>query len=129
VTAVLRVVLPTAGVKQRIANKLADWTGRRVSFRGNPRVEAFPYVRITIYDVKIGDAKGDEPFISMASLNSNMRLGPLLLGRVEIAAFNLNSPQIHLRRDRDASVNWVLRQVPRPQRRPAPATLLRLNRI
>lgn len=127
--AALPIVLSTAGVKQRIANQLADWTGRRVSFRGNPRVEAFPYVRITIYDVKIGDAKGDEPFISMASLNSNMRLGPLLLGRVEIAAFNLNNPQIHLRRDRDGSVNWALRQVPRQQRRPAPATLLRLNRI
>jgi AsmA protein len=127
--AAIPIALSTTGVKQRIANQLADWTGRRVSFRGNPRVEALPYVRVKISDVTIGDPKSDEPFISMESLTSNMRLLALLFGRVEIAEFRLNGPKIHLRRDRDGRNNWTLRQVPREERRPAPATLLRLNRI
>jgi uncharacterized protein involved in outer membrane biogenesis len=40
--AVVPLALSSAPVKQRIADQLADWTGRRISFVGNPRIRLCP---------------------------------------------------------------------------------------
>jgi AsmA protein len=125
----LPVVLSSGPVKQRIADQLADWTGRKISYIGNPRVRLFPYLRIQIPNVTVGDPKGASNFISMESLSGSLRLAPLLFGRVEIAEFRLFHPRIHLRRTASQERNWDLSQVEQERRRPGPPAQLVLSRI
>jgi len=40
-------------VKQHIADQIADWTGRKVTFTGNPGIAVLPSVRIWISGVTI----------------------------------------------------------------------------
>jgi AsmA protein len=129
IVAAIPALLSTPIVKQRFADQIADWTGRKVTFRGDPSVAAFPYLRLSVSDVTIGDRTGDKPFISMDRLSADMKILPLLLGQIEINEFRLTKPSIHFRQEAQKDANWNLRQVPRDKRRPGPKTLLRLSRL
>ncbi|MEO8667297.1 MAG: AsmA family protein [Bauldia sp.] len=128
-TLIVPLAMSSAPVKQRIADQLADWTGRRVTFVGDPRIRLFPYLRMQIPNLTIGDPSGAETFIAMDTLSGSLRLVPLLLGRVEVAEFRLSRPRIHLRKTDATSSNWELRQVSRERRRPGPPARLKLNQI
>lgn len=94
--------------KQRIAAQIEGWTGRPVTFAGEPQVKLFPFLSLTIEDATIGDASGtsDQPFVVMDILTCKLRLLPFLIGRVDVAEFQLVRPQLRLSVDADGRKNW-----------------------
>lgn len=95
--------------KRRIATQIEEWTGHPVTFVGEPRVKLFPFVSLTIDDVKIGKdpGPGGKPFVEMDKLNCKLRLLPFLIGRAEVAEFQLVRPHFNLTVDTSGSANWV----------------------
>ena len=94
--------------KQRIAAQLENWTGRPVTFSGEPTVKLFPFLSLTIDDAKIGDASGTggEPLVAIEKLTSKLRLLPFLIGRVDVVEFQLFRPHLQLSVDAEGENNW-----------------------
>ncbi len=118
-------IAATDFAKQRIAAQIAEWTGHPVSFAGEPRVELFPFLSLTIENAHIGgiDADAGEPFVSMDRLTCKLRLLPFLLGRVDVAEFQLVRPHFRLAIAPDGGANWLIdREAAGTEQKPAPRT-------
>ncbi|HWT30202.1 MAG TPA: hypothetical protein VN240_04160, partial [Propylenella sp.] len=50
--AVVVVLLPRESLKTGIGEQIAAWTGRDVSLRGDPELDFFPEVTVTLKDVQ-----------------------------------------------------------------------------
>jgi AsmA protein len=105
----LVVLLPRETLKTRIGEQIAAWTGRDVSLRGEPTLDFFPGLTVTLKDVQIGGPPGmeDAAIVSMDRLTGRIRLLPLIIGRVEVGAFTMVRPRIHLVRDEEGRRNWI----------------------
>src|SRR5690606_15293571 len=92
-----------------------EWTGHPVSFAGEPQVELFPHLSLTIADARIGAAPAGEgpPLVTMDRLTCKLRLLPFLIGRVEVAEFQLIRPHFHLALDATGRSNWRAESLPR----------------
>jgi AsmA protein len=107
--ALVPVALSSQIAKQRIADQIAEWTGRKVTFRGEPRIGFLPDLQIKIENVTIDDPGSIKPLISVPELEGRIRIAPLLAGRIEIIEFRLIRPTINLRRDIAGKANWSIR--------------------
>ena len=100
--------IPTETARDRIADQIAQWIGREVSFTGEPDISFFPRPTIRLKDVTVAGANGgDETFITTAELVGTFRYLPLLWGDVELSAFELVEPTIALRVDDAGNSNWI----------------------
>jgi AsmA protein len=104
------LIISTDLVKHRIADQIANWTDRAVTFRGEPSVSFYPYLTVQLSDVALAEppGMGDQPFMTMDVLMGKFRLLPLLFGRVEITEFRLVRPRINLRIDAAGRPNWEM---------------------
>ncbi|MGH6922366.1 MAG: AsmA family protein [Propylenella sp.] len=107
--ALLFAVLPREALKTQIGQQISGWTGREVSLRGEPRIDFFPPLSVTLNDVTVSGPSGmtDAEIISMDRLTGTIRLAPLIIGRVEIDSFVLVRPLIRLVRDEAGGRNWA----------------------
>lgn len=98
--------------KRRIATQIEEWTGHPVTFVGEPRVELFPFLSLTIDDAKIGKDPGSDgkPFVEMEKLTCKLRLLPFLIGRAEVAEFRLVRPHFQLTVDATGDPNWIAKR-------------------
>ena len=94
--------------RERIAEQIEQWTGRTVTFAGEPHVSLLPRPRITLSDVRIADTGGDGALIAVEEITGTMRLLPLLTGRIEIGSFILDQPTFALSVDEAGTPNWLL---------------------
>jgi AsmA protein len=100
--------IPTETARDRIADQIAQWIGREVSFTGEPDVSFFPRPTIRLKDVTVAGADGSgETFITTAELVGTFRYLPLLWGDVELSAFELVEPTIALHVDDAGKSNWI----------------------
>jgi AsmA protein len=103
-------IAATDFAKQKIAAQIAEWTGHAVSFTGEPRVNLFPFLSLTIENAHIGgpdDAAG-KPFVSMDRLTCKLRLLPFLFGQVDVAEFQLIRPHFRLAIAPDGRPSWLI---------------------
>ncbi len=106
--ALLPALLSSDIAKKRIAEQITQWTGRPVTFSGEPEITLYPRPTIRLTDVAIGDRNDPgKAFMVMDQLTGTVGLLPLLLGRVEFSEFDLARPQIALRVDRSGRRNWT----------------------
>ena len=107
--AVVVVLLPRESLKTGIGEQIAAWTGRDVSLRGDPELDFFPEVTVTLKDVQVGGppAMVDGEIVSMERLTGKIRLLPLVIGRVEIGSYRIVRPLIRLVRDDTGARNWA----------------------
>jgi AsmA protein len=102
-------IAATDFAKQKIAAQIAEWTGHPVGFAGEPRVKLFPFLSLTIENAHIGDPDAaGEPFVAMERLTCKLRLLPFLLGRVDIAEFQLVRPHFRLAIAPDGGTSWLI---------------------
>lgn len=106
--ALLVALLPREALKTHIGEQIATWTGREVSLRGEPEIDIFPALTVTLNDVQVsGPAEmTDAEIVSMDRLTGTIRLLPLLIGQVEIDSFAMVRPLIRLVRDEEGARNW-----------------------
>jgi AsmA protein len=107
--ALLIVLLPRESLKTGIGEQIAAWTGRDVSLRGEPELSLFPDLTVTLKDVQVGGPSGmdEAEIVSMDRLTGEIRLLPLVIGRVEIGAYRMVRPLIRLVRDDTGARNWA----------------------
>ena len=106
------LIVSTDLAKERIADQITSWTGRQVSFRGEPSVSLYPYLTVSLDGLTLANppSDGDQPFMTVDRLMAKLKLWPLLFGRVEVAEFRLVRPRINLRVDADGRPNWLMRR-------------------
>ena len=102
-------LIPREAIKTQIGREIAGWTGREVSSRGDPRIDVFPSLSVTLNDVEVSGPDGmeDAVIISMDRLTGHIRLAPLIIGRVEVESFAMVRPRVHLVRDEEGRRNWA----------------------
>ncbi len=104
----LLVLLPREAVKTQVGQQIAAWTGREVSLRGEPQIDFFPRLTVTLNDVTVSGPSRmtDAEVLSMDRLTGAIRLAPLVIGRVEIESYEMVRPVVRLIRDEEGRRNW-----------------------
>ncbi len=97
-------------IKQRIAERISAATGRAVTLSGEPSLSIYPHLAVTIERLTVADPKGlgDDPFVVADEVTTRLRFLPLLIGRVELEAFTLVRPRVHLIAEGDGRTNWTM---------------------
>jgi AsmA protein len=106
--ALLILLLPRETLRTRIGEQIAAWTGRDVSLSGEPEIDIFPRLSVTLNDVAIAGPPGmdDAEVLSMERLTGRIRILPLIIGEVEFKSFTMLRPVIRLVRDAEGRRNW-----------------------
>jgi AsmA protein len=81
-------------------------TGLDPVSRGATSVSLFPSAHVSFADVVLGDDGSGEPALTADELRAQLRLLPLLVGRIEIADIAMVRPRIVITFDRDGESNW-----------------------
>lgn len=82
-----------ATLESEIATQVRLTTGLALKARGRSRFDLLPTPRITMTEVRVSDPSGSVK-IDAAVLRGDVRLLPLLVGRVELAAATLVEPHL-----------------------------------
>ena len=99
-------------VKERIAGRIEELTGLKITLRGTPKLSIIPFLGIKLKDVVIATPAGleaefgDDPLVSMESLKGSLKLLPAIAGEPELASFKLIRPKFNLKISRTGKVNW-----------------------
>ena len=83
-------------------------TGRELTVDGDIRVAVLPRPAVVLPRLALADADGfgPEPFASLDGARANLRLWPLLRGRLQVASVEIERPQLRLTVDAAGRSNW-----------------------
>ena len=95
--------------KDGIIAQLKPYLGRNIDVGGKVSFSILPNPRILLEDVTLSNAEGAKAdhFMKLKQLEANMKLQPLLQGRFEVEAINLDQPDLDLEVLDDGSNNWT----------------------
>jgi AsmA protein len=99
-------VIPADTVRDAVENQMRAATGLDPLQLGPISVSMFPVPSVAFSDVALGEPAGAEIALAAEHLNVNLRLMPLLAGRVEIADISLVRPRIAVTVYPDGRTNW-----------------------
>ena len=104
----LPFAVPSAFLRDRMADSLTSLTGRTVAITGDTALSIYPHIALSASALTVANRRGmgDDPLILAETVSARLRLAPLLIGRVEFDEINLNKPRIHLVTDNDGRSNW-----------------------
>jgi len=93
--------------KQQIEQQVEDATGRHLTI-GGLQASLFPWIGVTLDDVVLANRQGfsERDFLKVKHLNVQVALLPLLSKKIEIAQFELKSPEIFMERNAKGEGNW-----------------------
>lgn len=93
--------------KQQIEQQVEDATGRTLKI-GGLQASLFPWVGVTLDDVVLANRQGfsKHDFLKVKHLDVQVAFLPLLSQTLEIARFNLESPEIFMERNAKGEGNW-----------------------
>ncbi len=96
--------------RDRATSALEAWTGRQVSIGEDADVRLFPLPRLTLYNVRISGPEGDPAadILTAETLQADIRLLPLLIGRFSFGTLSLSGAEVRLIRDAEGRRNWRL---------------------
>lgn len=95
--------------RNELADAMREATGRNVAIEGDLRLSILPRPALSVAGVKIGNLQGAKAdnMLELERLDVNVRLGPLLSGRIEVDSVRLVQPVIILEKLADGRANWV----------------------
>jgi AsmA protein len=99
------LVIPREKVREAVIAEIRAVTGLDPVLRGPVTVSMFPAGTISFSDVVLGEQASD-PAFAVEQLTANLRLMPLLAGRIEIADISLVKPRIAVEVEPDGHTNW-----------------------
>ncbi len=108
--AIIPFLIPSSVYKSTIQDQLSERLGRDVMINGDVKISPLPSLKVKAGGVIIDNPDGftAENFASMEGLDVKIKLLPLLSKKVEITAFELDTPKISLEKRADGKTNWVL---------------------
>src|SRR5579862_5973195 len=103
------MLAPDSWLADPIERAVARATGRTLTIDGDAEFWLLPWPGASISDVSLANAPwaGDQPLISIEQITVTPRLLPLLIGRLEIAAIEIDNPRINLSVDEHGRGNWI----------------------
>ena len=104
--AVAPSVVPVDTVRDAVTNEIRAVTGLDPVLRGPISIRMFPAGTVSFANVVLGESRSGEPAFATEELTANLRLTPLLAGRIEIADITLTRPRIAIAVDADGRTNW-----------------------
>lgn len=104
--ALVPVFIPADHVRDVVKAEIRTMTGLDPAARGEVAVSLFPSPSISFADVVLGDDRTGAPALAAERLTAQLRLLPLLVGRIEIADVSLARPRISVIFERDGRSNW-----------------------
>jgi AsmA protein len=99
-------VTPASTVREAVEGEIRAASGLELLMRGPISVSMFPVPGVEFSDVALGETVGGETALAAEQLKVNLRLVPLLTGRIEIADISLVKPHIAVTVDPDGHTNW-----------------------
>ncbi len=110
---ILPAFLPKDALKAQIETTASESLGRQVTLDGPIDISIFP-TRAKVQGLTVANAEGfSRPYLmSVETAEVAVRLLPLLRQQVDITAFILDAPTIHLEQKADGTANWVLGTTP-----------------
>src|SRR5438309_8546499 len=100
----LPLILNSADYQALLISQAQDQLGRKVEMK-RAHVEVFPYVRMTLDDVVIREADGQDEFLSTEHLFIDLRIFPLLKRKVLAKRIALDMPKVKIKRGPDGKLN------------------------
>lgn len=84
-------------------------TGRELTVEGEVRFALLPRPAVVLPRLQLANAEGfgAEPFASLDEARANLRLWPLLRGRLQVASVRIERPQLRLMVDARGRGNWA----------------------
>jgi AsmA protein len=104
--AAVRHVIPLDTVSEAVKTEIRAVTGLDPALRGPVSMSVFPARTVTFSDVVLGESAAGEPAVAVEQLIANLRLMPLLAGRIEISDVTLIKPRIAVEVGPDGHTNW-----------------------
>lgn len=93
-------------VRESVKAEIRYATGIDPALRGRVSVSLFPYGSASFDDVVLSDEDSDGPSLAAERLTAQLRLLPLLLGRIEVGEVTLVRPRILVELDEAGQSNW-----------------------
>ncbi|MEF2145370.1 MAG: AsmA family protein [Desulfovibrionaceae bacterium] len=108
--------------RDRIAQLVQEQTGRELVLAGPLKLSVFPSLALEAEDVTLGNAQGfgDAPMAQVRRASLDIRLLPLLQGRVRIGHVDMDGLELRLMRDAQGRTNWE--DLDQPATEGSPAT-------
>ncbi|CAA7626614.1 AsmA family protein [Magnetospirillum sp. UT-4] len=106
---VLPSLVPADRIKQEVVAQVKAATGRDLTIDGKVSVSAFPSLSVQVSNVALSNPPGfsSKDLVRLGALDVQLKLIPILSGRVEVDSFVLVDPLINLEVDRQGRANWV----------------------
>jgi AsmA protein len=105
--ALVPLFIPADHVRDTVQAEIRAVTGLEPVLEGGAAVSLFPSARVSLGHVVLGGDHGGDAALSADRLIVQLRLLPLLLGRIEIADVALIRPRIAVTFDGEGRSNWA----------------------
>ena len=123
--------------KPQISAEVRKAIGRTLTIDGDLDLDVLPSPRLTAFNARLSNAPGaaSADMATLRALRIQVKIAPLLRGRIEVAHIELVQPEIHLERLSDGRANWnlvsvgVSRQEPERRSGSDSSFTLRVNRL
>lgn len=91
--------------RERIAQWVTDQTGRTLELKGNIALSLWPRVEIDVGGFVLHERGRTEPFLEVERMHLVLLLWPLLSGKAEISALEIDGASLRLERDAAGELN------------------------
>ncbi len=104
----LYLFVNTDQLKNYVSEKVSSMTGRQLTIKGQLHLSFFPWLGVKIDDVSLSNAKGftSQNFAEVKTVDAKFKVLPLLKGKIEVGAINLDGLQLHLAKNAQGITNW-----------------------
>ena len=84
-------------------------SGRDLVIKGNISARLFPWPRLVVENVSVGNPEGfsDQPMMAAKSISMQLNLGGLLAGNIFVEGIDVEQPVVTLTRIDSTKVNWL----------------------
>ncbi|MBF0324870.1 MAG: AsmA family protein [Alphaproteobacteria bacterium] len=126
----LPMFVPAEKIKDELIAQVKTATGRDLSIQGKVSVSAFPSLSVQVSNVALSNPAGfsTKDLVRLGALDVQLKIMPILSGKVEVDSFVLVDPAITLEVDKQGRANWVFDKpagakaadpMPTPKQQPA----------
>lgn len=114
-------LVPADRIKNEVVAQVKAATGRDLAIDGKVAVSAFPTLSVQVSNVALSNPPGfsSKDLVRLGALDVQLKLMPILSGRVEVDSFVLVDPVVTLEVDRHGKANWVFDTPAKPEVKPS----------
>ncbi len=94
--------------KPMIEELVTEQTGRSFSMGDDIQLSVFPWVGVSLSDLRFGSPKGfeNEDMIAVKRFEARLRVIPLLSRQIEVSTFVVDTPRFFLEKAKNKKNNW-----------------------